>query len=93
VAAGKGLWVWTSRGVYGRAKRRGFVGDIERAGGKVFVDTCMVVCPLSATGFSHMVTNSCKAAHYVMSVPGMKASIAELHEVIAGVVEGGRAEG
>lgn len=88
VALGKGLWVWTSRGVYGRAKRRGFVGAIEAAGGKVFADTCMVVCPLEGTGFRHMVTNSCKAAHYVMSAPGMKASIAELHAAIAGVVEG-----
>ena len=88
VARGKGLWVWTSRGVYDKAKREGGIGAIERAGGKVFSDTCMVVCPLEKSGFRHMATNSCKAAHYVPSTARLKASVAELHSVVEKVVEG-----
>jgi predicted aconitase len=87
VSRGKGLWVWTSRGVYDRAKREGSIGAIERAGGKVFADTCMVVCPLEKSGFSHMATNSCKAAHYVPSTAKLKSSVAELHTAVGKVME------
>jgi len=88
VRAGKGLWVWTSRAAYDEAKRRGYVQAIEAAGGKVFADTCMVVCPLEASGFSHMVTNSCKAAHYVPSTSGMGASVRSLESAVSEVLEG-----
>lgn len=89
VADGKGLWVWTSRGVYARAKRRGYVSAIEAAGGRVFTETCMVVCPLEESGYTHMITNSCKAAHYVPSTTKLKATVAELHEAVGSVMEGG----
>ncbi len=89
VADGKGLWVWTSRGVYGRAKRRGYVGAIEVAGGRVFAETCMVVCPLEKSGYTHMITNSCKAAHYVPSTAKLKATVADLHAAVGSVMEGG----
>ncbi|MDI9643648.1 MAG: aconitase X catalytic domain-containing protein [Candidatus Verstraetearchaeota archaeon] len=88
VSSGKGLWVWTSKVVRDEAKRRGYIKAIEDAGGKVFVDTCMVVCPLERSGFAYMVTNSCKAAHYVPSTSGLKASVAELSEAVEMVLEG-----
>jgi predicted aconitase len=88
VSEGKGLWVWTSRGVYARAKRRGYVGAIEAAGGRVFTETCMVVCPLEESGYRHMITNSCKAAHYVPSTTKLKATVADLHAAVGSVMEG-----
>jgi len=88
VAEGKGLWVWTSRGVYARARRRGYVGAIEAAGGRVFTETCMVVCPLEESGYRHMITNSCKAAHYVPSTAKLKATVADLHAAVGSVMEG-----
>lgn len=88
VARGKGLWVWAARGVSGGPASAGAVAAIEKAGGKVFSDTCMVVCPLEKSGFGHMVSNSCKAAHYVPSTARLKATVGQLHTCIEKVTEG-----
>ncbi|MEM3531523.1 MAG: aconitase X catalytic domain-containing protein [Candidatus Methanomethyliaceae archaeon] len=88
VKKGCALWVWTSQGVYDQAKDRGYLRAIEGAGGKAFTDTCMVVCPLEKSGYSHMVSNSCKAAHYVPSTSGLKATATETYLVLESVMEG-----
>jgi hypothetical protein len=88
VRSGKGLWIWTSRGVYDLPRMKGCIHTIENSGAKIFKDTCMVVCPLEKAGFGHMVSNSCKAAHYVPSTAGMKASVTELYSSVEKVVEG-----
>lgn len=88
VKKGCALWVWTSQGVYDQAKDRGYLRAIEGAGGKVFTDTCMVVCPLEKSGYSHMVSNSCKAVHYVPSTSGLKATATETYLVLESVMEG-----
>ncbi|MEM2128906.1 MAG: aconitase X catalytic domain-containing protein [Candidatus Methanomethylicaceae archaeon] len=87
VAQGKGLWVWTSKDVREAGERHGYVRAIEEAGGKVLADTCMVVCPLEKAGFKHMVTDSCKAAHYVPSTAGIRARVSELREAVEGVLD------
>ncbi len=87
IKKGCALWLWTSREVYCEAKRRGYLKVIERAGGKIFTDTCMVVCPLDKSGYKHMVSNSCKAVHYVPSTSGLKASVAETYSVLESVTE------
>jgi len=61
------LWVFTSRGVYAEAERRGFINMIEKANGNVFRDTCMVVAPLKDMGWKSVVTNSFKGAHYSLA--------------------------
>jgi hypothetical protein len=83
----KALWILTSRDVYKRSKEKGYASVIEKAGGKIFVDTCMVVCPLEKAGYEHMVSNSCKAVHYVPSTSRMKASIMELYNALEMVLE------
>jgi predicted aconitase len=87
VARGKGLWIWTSRGVQDSTAATGAVAAIEKAGGRVFADTCMVVCPLEKSGFGHMVSNSCKATHYVPSTARLKATVAQLFTCIEKVTE------
>jgi predicted aconitase len=62
------FWIFTSRGVYGPAKRLGYLDAIERAGGSVFQDTCMVVAPLKEMGWRGVYTNSCKCAHYTSNM-------------------------
>ncbi|MGQ9679769.1 MAG: aconitase X catalytic domain-containing protein [Candidatus Bathyarchaeia archaeon] len=62
------LMAFTSRGVYDQAERGGYVKDIERAGGRVFRDTCMVVAPLKEMGWREITTNSFKAAHYALGM-------------------------
>jgi predicted aconitase len=61
------LWVFTSRGVYAEAEQRGYINIIEKANGKVFRDTCMVVAPLKDMGWKGVVTNSFKGAHYSLA--------------------------
>ncbi len=76
------LRVFTSRGVYLEAERLGYIGIIERAGGRVFRDTCMVVAPLREMGWSELATNSYKAAHYASSMgfPTRLGTVPELVE-------------
>lgn len=58
------LWFFTSLPVKVLAERLGLVGEIVRAGGKVYTDCCMIVAPLERMGFSTMAVNSAKAALY-----------------------------
>ena len=63
----KPLWVCTSRVTKKAARTMGFVEMIERAGGKVVADTCMVVSPIERMGFKCTAVNSGKAATYLPS--------------------------
>jgi predicted aconitase len=57
------LWVCTSRAT--RDSAPGLVAAIERAGGRVIADTCMVVSPLESMGPRTTAVSSAKAAHYL----------------------------
>jgi len=61
----KPLWICTSRATKEAARGMGFVEVIERAGGKVVADTCMVVSPIERMGFKCTAVNSGKAATYL----------------------------
>jgi predicted aconitase len=76
------LWCFTSRHLRDIAERHGYVGAIERAGGKVICDTCMVVSPIEEMGVDGIVTNSCKAAHYLRSLNRMESHLASLEECV-----------
>lgn len=60
------FWVATGDAVYVIAKRFGFVDHIEKAGGRVFTDVCIMNMPFPrmepSVGVS--ATNSARAAHY-----------------------------
>jgi predicted aconitase len=45
--------------------RMGFTEIIEKAGGHVVADTCMVVSPIEQMGFKQTGVNSGKAANYL----------------------------
>ena len=85
-AVNRELWVFTSRYVREIAEKRGYVKRIERSGGKVISDTCMVVSPLEKFGFSGAITHSCKAAHYLPSTCKLKTDIRELKECIRAAI-------
>ncbi|MDZ7334112.1 MAG: aconitase X catalytic domain-containing protein [candidate division KSB1 bacterium] len=63
----KPLWIATSAIVREDARANGWLEIIERAGGKVLADTCMVVAPLEEMGIKYIATNSAKAATYLPS--------------------------
>ncbi len=61
----KPVWICTSRAMKEIANRMGLTSIIEKAGGKLVADTCMVVSPLEQMGYSTTAVNSAKAAQYL----------------------------
>ena len=59
------LWICTSRAMKEVANRMGYTDIIEKAGGKIVADTCMVVSPIEDMGFKTTAVNSGKAACYL----------------------------
>ncbi|MCG2826417.1 MAG: aconitase X catalytic domain-containing protein, partial [Thermoplasmatales archaeon] len=61
----KPVWVCTSRVMKECANRMGYTEIIEKAGGKIVADTCMVVSPIEKMGFKTTGVDSGKAANYL----------------------------
>ncbi len=74
----KPLWICTSRAAKETAKRMGLAEIIEKAGGKIISDTCMVVSPIEEL-FTTTGVNSGKAAHYLPGFCKQKVVFNNLH--------------
>jgi predicted aconitase len=61
----KPVWICTSRMMKEAADRMGFTEIIEKAGGNIVADTCMVVSPIERMGYKTTGVNSGKAANYL----------------------------
>jgi hypothetical protein len=61
----KPVWICTSRMMKEAADRMGFTQTIEKAGGHIVADTCMVVSPIEQMGYHQTGVNSGKAANYL----------------------------
>lgn len=61
----KPLWVCTSRVMKEAANRMGYTHTIEKAGGRIVADTCMVVSPIEQMGYHTTGCTSGKAAQYL----------------------------
>ncbi|MFH0816104.1 MAG: aconitase X catalytic domain-containing protein [Methanobacteriota archaeon] len=61
----KALWICTARATKDTAVQMGIVAEIEKAGGKVVADTCMVVSPIEDMGYKTTGVNSGKAGNYL----------------------------
>jgi len=61
----KPVWICTSRMMKEASDRMGFTEIIEKAGGSVVADTCMVVSPIEKMGYKTTGVNSGKAANYL----------------------------
>ena len=61
----KPLWICTSRVMKDAATRMGLTAKIEKAGGKIVADTCMVVSPIEQMGFKTTGVDSGKAGNYL----------------------------
>ena len=78
----KPIWCFTSRRVHSQAMRKGYVNKITRAGGEVINDTCMVVAPFEEMGIQSVLTNSCKAAHYLPSMCKSNVMLGVLEQIV-----------
>ena len=61
----KDLWICTSKAIKSISKQCGYLDIIEKAGGKIVSDTCMVVAPIEELDYAVIGVNSAKAANYV----------------------------
>ncbi len=76
------LWVCTSISVKAASDRMGYTEIIEKAGGKLVCDTCMVVAPIEELGFQVIGVNSAKAANYVPSMCGLDVVFDDFENLI-----------
>jgi len=83
----KPLWVCTSRAMKEMANRMGYTQAIEKAGGKMVADTCMVVSPIEELGFKTTAVNSGKAAFYLPGFCRQNVVFKSLDELVGMVVE------
>ncbi len=72
------VWICTSRVMKEAAVRMGYEEKIEKAGGKIVADTCMVVSPIEEMGYGTTGVNSGKAANYL---PGFCQQKVVFHNV------------
>jgi predicted aconitase/predicted aconitase with swiveling domain len=80
------LWVCTSRAVKDLSQRLGYVDAVERAGGHVVADTCMVVAPIEEMGHATTATNSGKAAKYLPRFCRQNVVFDSAEEIIGKIV-------
>lgn len=78
----KPLWICVSRMIKEIAARQGLEETIERAGGRLVADTCMVVSPMEEMGFRNTGVNSAKAVKYLPSMCRQKVHFAKLRDLL-----------
>jgi predicted aconitase len=80
VRKGTELWVCTSRHVKEKAKN--YVDIIERAGGHMLCDTCVLVTWIRDLGFDTIMTNSAKTAFYAPTLNEVDVALKPLRQCI-----------
>jgi len=78
----KPIWICTSRVMKEAADRMGFTEIIEKAGGNVVADTCMVVSPIEKMGYKTTGVNSGKAANYLPGFCKQEVVFANINKLI-----------
>jgi len=75
------FWIVTSRATKEIARKIGLEEIIEKAGGKIYADTCMVVSPIENL-FKTTGVNSAKAAHYLPGFCKQKVVFNNMEELL-----------
>jgi len=82
------LWVTTARAAREQALQRGWVQEIEAAGGLVIADGCVAVAPMSELAYRTLATNSAKMASYALPHAGLQVRFGSLEECLNAAVTG-----
>jgi len=78
----KPVWICTSRVMKEASDRMGFTDIIEKAGGNIVADTCMVVSPIEQMGYKSTGVNSGKAANYLPGFCKQDVFFADINKLI-----------
>jgi hypothetical protein len=82
------LWIGTAANVKILADRIGYTNIIEKSGGRIITDTCIVVSPLKTLGLKRILTNSAKACYYLTALEKLDVGIAKLEDCVDTAVRG-----
>ncbi|WGW11572.1 aconitase X catalytic domain-containing protein [Saxibacter everestensis] len=82
------FYISTGRAVYALAQEAGYVEVIERAGGRLVVDTCTYVTPILKPGTRTVLTNSGKWAHYAPANLGVDVAFGSLEDCVRSACAG-----
>jgi len=82
----KPVWICTSRMVKEAAVRMGYNEIIEKAGGSIVADTCMVVSPIEKMGYKTTGVNSGKAANYLPGFCKQEVCFANIDDLVEGQI-------
>ncbi len=80
----KPVWICTSRMMKEASDRMGFTEIIEKAGGNIVADTCMVVSPIEQMGYKTTGVNSGKAANYLPGFCKQNVVFANIDDLVEG---------
>ncbi|MHA2363448.1 MAG: aconitase X [Candidatus Hodarchaeales archaeon] len=70
IKKGKDFWIFTNSAQRGIAGAVGYTDILDKAGVKIFTDTCPEVFPYDKNKYKSVLTDSAKAAHYIPA-PGL----------------------
>lgn len=82
------LLVTTSRGMRLLAEESGALEELERFGGRVTVDTCILATPMLPKSIKTLMTNSAKYAFYAPDLLGTEVVFGSLADCVQSAVEG-----
>ncbi|MDH3666105.1 MAG: aconitase X catalytic domain-containing protein [Paracoccaceae bacterium] len=88
VADGVTLYVSTSRFVAELARQKGWLDQIEAAGGTILVDTCTYFAPPVRAAKGRVMTNSAKWAYYAPGMLPIEVAFGSLEECVESAVRG-----
>lgn len=88
VSASSALWVFTPRAIKDVSDRNGYTEIIERAGGRVYVDTCPAISRQMPKGTKVVATDSAKQAHYLPAITGVECWFGSVEDCVMSAVTG-----
>ncbi|MCB0230642.1 MAG: aconitase X catalytic domain-containing protein, partial [Anaerolineae bacterium] len=88
VHAGVQFLVTTSRGMAQLAKAAGHLDPLQRFGGRLTVDTCILATPMLPPNIKVLMTNSAKYAYYSPGLLGTTVAFGSLQDCIDSAVTG-----
>ena len=80
--------VTSSRGMVLLARQAGYLDPLERFGGKVTVDTCILASPMLPPEVTLLMTNSAKYAYYAPGLLGTRITFGSLADCVRSAVGG-----
>jgi predicted aconitase len=88
ISANSALWVFTPRALKLVSDANGYTEIIEKAGGRVYVDTCPAISRQMPKGTKVVAVDSAKQAHYLPAITGAQCWFGTVEECVDGAVTG-----